>query len=242
MTAAIGLYCTLGLPEPWRPLHTPRPLIIYGASSAVGSFAIKLAQLSNIHPIIAVAGKARELVESLIDRSKGDTICDYRNGSESLVSEMREALETTGHDRVEYAFDCVSDKEKKSHTNILQLLDPKGQISLILDFDRKDFPESMTVTRSTVRWVHQDINTYPGVGCDPRAEHSLTDSVTGCREFAHIMFRFFSRGLEKGFLKGHPYEVSTGGLGGIERALNNLKSEKASGMKYVFQIADTPGV
>ena len=242
MTAAVGLYCTLGLPEPWRPLHVSRPLIIYGASGAVGSFAIQLAQLSNIHPIIAVAGKAREHVEKLIDRSKGDTICDYRNGDDSLVAEMRESLKTTGHDRVEYAFDCMSDKEKGSYTNILKVLDPNGQICLILNFEPKDFPETTVATRTTVRWAHQDINTYAGVNSDPTVDHSLTDSVTGCRDFAYIMYRFFSRALEKGFLKGHPYQVSTGGLGGIQRSLDSLKSGQASGIKYVFQIADTQGL
>lgn len=35
MTAAVGLYLKLGLPEPWTPAVAPLPLIIYGASSAV---------------------------------------------------------------------------------------------------------------------------------------------------------------------------------------------------------------
>jgi NADPH2:quinone reductase len=35
MTAAVGLYVRLGLPEPWKPTTTPTPLIIYGGSGAV---------------------------------------------------------------------------------------------------------------------------------------------------------------------------------------------------------------
>jgi NADPH:quinone reductase len=35
MTAAVGLYLRLGLPEPWNVAVKPLPLIIYGASSAV---------------------------------------------------------------------------------------------------------------------------------------------------------------------------------------------------------------
>jgi NADPH:quinone reductase len=43
MTAAIGLYMRLRLPEPWHATTSPLPLIVYGASGAVGAFAIKLA-------------------------------------------------------------------------------------------------------------------------------------------------------------------------------------------------------
>ena len=242
MTAAVGLYCTLGLPEPWKPLHVSTPLVIYGASGAVGSFAIQLAQLSNIHPIIAVAGKAREHVEKLIDKSKGDRICDYRNGDDSVVAEMREALVANGCDDTQYALDCMSEKAKGSYPNILKVLAPRGQICLIQNYDPKDFPETTTHTRATVRWVHQEINTYAGLSSGPEVIHSLTDSVTGCRDFGYIMYRFFGRALEKGFLKAHPHKVVVGGLSGIQHALSDLKSGQASGVKYVFQIADTQGL
>lgn len=66
MTAAIGLYLRLGLPEPWRPATQDLPLVVYGAASAVGSYVIQLAQRSNIHPLICVAGKSRAHVEGLI--------------------------------------------------------------------------------------------------------------------------------------------------------------------------------
>ena len=136
MTAAVGIYLTLGLPEPWKPLHTGRPLIIYGASGALGSVAIQLAQLSNI-------------------------------------------------------------------------------------------------------------NTYAGMSSGPEENPNLTDSVTGGRDFGYVMYRFFGQALEKGFLKGHPHKVVIGGLGGVQTALtalNDLKSGQASGVKYIFQIADTRGV
>jgi NADPH2:quinone reductase len=35
MTAAVGLYVRLGLPEPWNAPTKPLPLIVYGASGAV---------------------------------------------------------------------------------------------------------------------------------------------------------------------------------------------------------------
>ena len=35
MTAAVGLYAKLGLPQPWSPTLTPTPLIVYGGSGSV---------------------------------------------------------------------------------------------------------------------------------------------------------------------------------------------------------------
>jgi NADPH2:quinone reductase len=66
--------------------------MIYGGSSAVGSYAIQLANRSNIHPIIAVAGRARSHVEALLDASKGDTIVDYREGDEVVIQGIKTAL------------------------------------------------------------------------------------------------------------------------------------------------------
>jgi len=64
-----------------------------------------LAQVSNIHPIIAVAGRGEAFVESLISREKGDTIVDYRNGDDAVVSGIRDALKKAGQNEVKYAFD-----------------------------------------------------------------------------------------------------------------------------------------
>ena len=63
MTAALGMHQRLGLPDPWTPATQPTPLVVYGGAAAVGSYAIKLAILANIHPIIAVAGRGEKFVE-----------------------------------------------------------------------------------------------------------------------------------------------------------------------------------
>jgi NADPH2:quinone reductase len=68
----------------------PIPLIIYGGAGAVGSFAIKLAQISNIHPLIVMAGNSIDYVESLVRKEKSDTIIDYRL-SEHRFNEGRDS-------------------------------------------------------------------------------------------------------------------------------------------------------
>lgn len=64
MTAAIGLYIRLGLPQPDAPAHTPFPIVIYGASSVVGSYAVQLAKLSNLQ-VIGIAGASKDVPTEL---------------------------------------------------------------------------------------------------------------------------------------------------------------------------------
>ncbi|KAL1602948.1 hypothetical protein SLS59_004603 [Nothophoma quercina] len=215
MTAALGMHQRLGLPEPWTPAKEPTPLVVYGGAAAVGAYAIKLAVLSNIHPIIAVAGRGEKFVEGLIDRSKGDTIVDYRKGNEAVVQGIKDALKGQ---KLWYAFDATS--EHGSYTNIVQVLEPTGNLTVVLPGKKYEgVPESVKLTTTNVGASHKDD-----------------------KDYAYVMFRYFARGLAEGFFKPHPYEVIPGGLEGVQKGLENLRDGKASGVKYVFRIGETKGI
>ena len=222
LTAAMGLYAPgkLALPPPSAPAKQKIPLLVYGASSAVGSYALQLASLSNIHPLICVAGKAQKHVESLIDRSKGDTIIDYRSGDDALVEGLKKALDGQ---KLEYAFDAVS--EKGSYVNIAAVLDPQGKCTLVLppngDWNGtyKELPSSVAQSQTNVGSVHDDQ-----------------------KELGQTYSKLFSKGLQDGSFRGHPQEVIPGGLGGVQTGLENLRDGKASAIKYVFRIAETEGL
>ena len=95
-TAGITLFRRQGLPPPWSPRSSsssPLPLIIYGASGALGAFAVKLASASNIHPIIAIAGSSSSHLVPLLDESKGDALVDYRVGAEDVKKLVKEKLD-----------------------------------------------------------------------------------------------------------------------------------------------------
>lgn len=172
-------------------------------------------------------------MKTLIDESKGDIVLDYRDGSEQLVQNLRAAVQNAGG-KVEYAFDAVSDHG--SYQNICQVLDHKtGKITLILpNKDYSDIPATIEKSVTSVGVAQ--------IGTDPDPWQKKTGMQTGNEEFAQAFFRYFSRGLQKGFFKGHPYEVVPGGLAGIQGALQNLKDGKASAVKYVFRLEDTDGV
>lgn len=224
MTAALGLYQRLGLPEPWqrnsiigKPFST-EPLVIWGAGSAVGSYALQLASKSNIHPLICIAGASTTHVQQFIDSSKGDIIIDYRPGTAHVIKEIKTHL---AGKKLTYAFDAVSDHG--SYQALSSILDSdKGRITLVLP--GKEYPEiPATITK-----------TITSVGAVHKEEED--------KDFGYIFFRYFSRALKEGWFKAHPTQVVPGGLGGIQQALTDLKDGKASAIKYVFRIEETEGV
>lgn len=233
MTAALGMYYNLRLPPPWTPTETRTPLVIYGGASAVGGFAIKLAKLSNIHPIIAVAGAGAPFVEGLIDRSKGDTIVDYRKGDAAVTSGIREAVVHAGCDEAAYAFDATT--AQNSWANIAGALAPTGSITFVLyDWQGKGLPETLKLTQTYVGAVHGAI--------DHDSKEGQAGLVVGAREFGLAWYRLLGLGLREGWMTAHPHEVVKGGLGGVGKALEDLKAGKASAVKYVVRITETEGI
>lgn len=222
MTAALGLYQRLQLPLPWRPAKTRLPLIIYGGATAVGAFAIKLAKLSNIHPIIAVAGRGIPTVERLLDPTKDDVVIDYRNGDDHVVRELSKAAAGG----CMHAFDTVS--EKSSTTNIGKVLAPGGVIATTQTDDMtgsKSDPNGATVIWTSIPSVHGE-----------------KQELQGDREFGAVFFHYIGLALADDLLRGHPYQVVPGGLDGLENALKILESNQLSATKLVLRINETSGV
>jgi NADPH2:quinone reductase len=196
-----------------------------------GAFAIKLAQASNIHPIIAVAGRGQSYVETLITRSKGDTIIDYRSGDKAVVSGIKNVLEKDGvaGTEVKYAFDAVS--EHNSYQNLSEILSTGSKISLLLpDKDFDEIPDHVAKIKTMVGIVHMDVSSPAFLG---------VAGLAGGKDFGFIFSRLFSRGLQEGWFTGHPYEVIPGGLNGVEQGLRNYKAGVNSATKYIFKIEDT---
>lgn len=235
MTAALSLYKLQGLPAPWFPRTSsapPIPLIIYGASSSLGSFAIKLAKLSNIHPIIAICGSSQSYVKTLLDPSKNDAVIDYREGVDAMKVAVEEAL---GGLRAYHALDAIS--SKGTWIPLSQMLAPGGQVSVVSGanrYDDSDIPSGVEFMYTYVGMVHSGayVPTMPKQPADKEA-------VESAPEFARVMFRYLSHALAKGTFEGHPFEVIPGGLGGVENGLRELKKGNAKGRKFVYRISET---
>ncbi|PGH15766.1 hypothetical protein AJ79_02146 [Helicocarpus griseus UAMH5409] len=221
LTAAVSLHANHRLPTPWTPAREPIPFVIYGASTAVGSFAIKLACNSNIHPIIAIAGKGAHYVEKLIDRSKGDTIVDYRGGAEATIKGITSGVQQAGHSAARHALDCVVTEH--SVDVLKKSLASDGHYDCVLPNNELDTsPLKKTVTNVGSTHGMPGYESNKGLG--------------------FVISRYFARALQLNEFSGHPYEVRPGGLEGVEQAMKDLKDGKASAVKYIFRIADTPGI
>lgn len=213
LTAAVGLFRHLALPQPWgSPTTKPTPLVIYGAASAVGIYAVQLAARAGIHPLICVAGNSQDHVKTFLDESKGDTVIDYRAGDDAVVKGIKEAAKGA---ELLYAYDAVS--EKGSDVNLTKALSPGAVFTTVLPTkSEENQPEGIAVKRTMVGSVHAEDN-----------------------DLGFVYMRYFAKGLKEGWFKGQRQEVVPGGLGGVQTGLENLKAGKANAVKYVFRIEDT---
>ncbi|PWY65980.1 GroES-like protein [Aspergillus heteromorphus CBS 117.55] len=222
LTSAISLHHHLSLPLPWSPTAaTTRqtPLVIYGASTAVGAFAIKFAAHSNIHPIIAIAGKGSTYVETLLDGSLGDKVIDYRHGADATIAAVKSALQPGGL-AVRHALDTIVSEDS---TAVLRgVIAPGGNINSVLPSAPDVSPGVPSVTY--VSSAHQ-------VG-----------GADDCRELCGAFCSWFTGALGSGRFSGHPVQVKPGGLEGVQGAMEDLKEGRASAVKFVFRVGETPGL
>lgn len=237
-TSACALFQELELPEPWSLLAkaagkvgTKCPLVIYGASTATGDFAIKLAAAANIHPIITVGSKRSELLKPFLDESKGDVIIDYTAypTEDELIHAIKEAVKRGGapDGRCWKAYDTVTDDETiRLVTKVIAgPPDDAGRrpkmtnIGLKTDVEGTD--PSVDVVYTMVGRVHSE---------------DENDKLFGVTWGAA-----FSRGLREGWFTGHPYVIGKNGLEGLSEGLNSLKSGKIRAQKFLTRPSETPG-
>lgn len=211
------------------PANTSTAVVIYGASTAVGTYAIKFAARSNLHPIIAIAGKGRSMVEGLLDASKGDVIIDYREGNETMARKIREALHVQGQLSVAHALDCIA--EPNTLELLADVIEPKGHATFVLH--ERDYNLVAKTLRTSITYVgyvhtgafHAEANQGINYTPDGRGE-----------DFGYVFTRLISKGLQDGWLAPHPHEVIPDGLNGLSGALKNLRDGKISASKYVIRM------
>jgi len=220
MTTSWALFRALSLPTPWSPASVPHPLIVYGGSTTLGAFAIKLAVLANIHPIIAIAGQGSPYVSTLLSSERGDKVFDYREGEEKLAQSVQSAL---GEAQAYHAVDAVG--EASCVAFLRKFVADSGKIALSLPISEEGNESGTRVATELVSSVavHQTFGSPP----------------PGGMEFGYMMSRYFTYALQQGLLKGHPYEVVAGGLDGVQGALERLKAGTVSAKKLVVRVAET---
>ncbi|SCO92550.1 related to zeta-crystallin / quinone reductase (NADPH) [Fusarium oxysporum] len=237
MTAGLALFQRLGLPELWVRREKPQkktPLLIYGAGTVVGLYTVQLAKQAGIHPVIAIAGRSKEYVQTLIDPGSGDTVLDYRDGLDNVLEQARTVL---GGESLYHALDCVAGNGSDNFIAGLINSDGSGKAQVVVVLPRSSDAAAMNLPSS--------------VGLDPLVAIPESVSVKWSNmpnihsqesEFAFVFLRYLGRAVAQGRVKAIPQEVIPGGLDGIPAALRKLKAGANSASKYVTRIADTASV
>ncbi|CAK7240721.1 MAG: hypothetical protein STHCBS139747_002168 [Sporothrix thermara] len=250
VTSVFALYKDLQLPQPWQPRRDddpPLPLVIYGASTAIGAFAVQLARRSNIHPIVGIAGASKNLVLDLLGdgvEKYGDAVVDYRGASEAdLVAAVRQAVDTAVATKHYPGYKNDRDGRPAEPLLITRAYDPMsyegGYITLAKILQGPDARLATVAPRFAYKELEGRAEplhlgkTFAGLAFGDDAAD---------RDLAYVYLRYVARGLHEGWFRGHPHEVVPGGLNGIKKALEDLKAGKAHGVKYVLRIADTEGL
>jgi NADPH2:quinone reductase len=223
MTAAVALWRELGIPHPWARGQR-EGIIIYGAGSTVGLFGVKLAKLSGMSPIIAVAGNdaSRKLVASLLDTGKGDSVVDYRQGEEATVEAIGAAV---GSAKVRLALDAISSGATESLLGrVLDKSNGNTRIATVLPLNAEDETEGVTRSFTISPLIFGDVK-----------EAGMP--IGANRWLGATIIKFIEMAVADGSLKGHPYEIVEGGLHGVEKGLKLLQAGSVKGpVKYVYKV------
>ena len=161
-----------------------RPLLVYGASSALGCYVIQLAKATaGVGPIIAVAGGSSAHVAGFLDLNGegGDTLLDYRVGTGEWDAAARKAMAGL---ELKHAVDCVSSGQ--TWVPLVELVGKGGVVSVVSGSRKYDEPE---VEKSGAKIVYTYVGTVhdgkykPGMPCQPSKEEAEGD-VAFAEKFA----------------------------------------------------------
>ncbi|KAJ5564293.1 hypothetical protein N7513_000535 [Penicillium frequentans] len=155
MTAADALYNIFELPLPSPPNGgqasiSEGPLLIWGASSSVGSCDLQFAAASGCYPIFVTASTRRH--EDL--KKLGATRCfDY--ASPLVLQEMREELEAFQSGSIQYAIDAVgADPNPLAADGVESILSPNAKLLSVVIRPDKKFQMPTAIP-------HQDFRIHP---------------------------------------------------------------------------------
>ncbi|GAA5892344.1 zinc-binding alcohol dehydrogenase family protein [Sporobolomyces salmoneus] len=218
ITAVIGLYLRLRLPEPGSPLpEDAKTICVYGCSSTVGVYVTQLAK-KNGHKVVGVAGASIELAESY----GADEVIDYRGKS---ADQLAEEISKADGGKIHYIYDATVEHGAFEASTKALGKNGGGRYTHVLPISEeqaKSLPEGVT--------AHLEMcdAAYKG----PKEEQEL------CEKY----FDLLGQWLEKGEFRPQRLEILPGGLEGVKEGLRRLKEGEVRGQKLVLRIADTPGL
>lgn len=137
-TAAQAMFQRLGLPEPLSGRKdsddgSAVPLLVNGATSSVGLYAVQLAKLAGLYVIATGSARNHALLEAL----GADAVVDYADAA------WPEKVRELSRDGLQHAFDCVSEPETTAAVARALSSARGGHVLCILPRKTAELPEAL---------------------------------------------------------------------------------------------------
>ncbi|KAI1254777.1 hypothetical protein MGN70_003792 [Eutypa lata] len=203
---------------PDAPAKEPWPVLVYGASTSIGTIAIQLLRLAGLFPIAICSPRNFELVR---DRGAG-AVFDY--AEPGAAEQVR--LCTGG--RLRYALDCIADTESVAFCHAAIGRTGGRYACLEVCPDELRTRRSVKVELVMALEVFGEELALPGAYFRPRGGKA--------RDVAASLFPIFQTLLDSLKIRPHPVAIVPGGFVRIPDSIRLLKSGKVSGKKLVALI------
>ncbi|KAI6085896.1 zinc-binding dehydrogenase family oxidoreductase [Hypoxylon rubiginosum] len=205
-------------PCPDSPAQEPIPVLVYGGSTATGTMAIQLLRLSNLDPIATCSPRNFDMVKGY----GAATVFDYSQ------PDTAERIRKHTGGQLSYALDCITDRD--SVGCCYASIGRTGGRYVCLELCAQELQTRRAVKANfpiAYEIFGEDIQLSGGY---ERKGNRKT------RADAVNWFNMLQGLLDEGKLRTHPLQVLTGGLDGIPKGLDLLKSGAVSGKKLVVLI------
>ncbi|KAI1289046.1 zinc-binding dehydrogenase [Xylaria venustula] len=223
-TAVQALFQRLGLPEPSKPATSAFPVLISGGTSSVGLYAVQLAKLAGLYVIATGSKQNHDLLTSL----GADAVVDYKDAA--WPQKVREL----SHDKLQHAFDCISEKE--TTVAVAEALSPTkgGHIVCILPRKSSELPEGSTKVKVESTIVYTVFGDPLELGKAPF--DNWGGPTPQDRKFWEKYLSMLPQYIESGKIKSNPSRV-LGGLDAISEGFTLQQEGKVRAEKLVYKIA-----
>lgn len=222
-TAVQALFQRLQLPEPSKPAKSAFPILINGGTSSVGKYAVQLAKMAGLFVIATASKRNHELLKQL----GADATIDYND------ADWVDQVKKVSHENLEYAFDCISEKE--TTPVVAQCMSPTkgGHLMCILPRKTTELPEEL---QSKVRVESTIAYTVFGRPIKYGEFDNHGGETPADKAFWEKYLALLPEYLESGRVK--PNKVKEfGGLEDIPKGFELHAQGKVSAEKLVYKIA-----
>ncbi|KAJ0419156.1 GroES-like protein [Aspergillus carlsbadensis] len=217
-TIGQALYQTLGLALPTQPIQDATPILIYGGSTATGTLAIQFAKLSGYQVFTTCSPHNFDLVRSL----GADAVFDY-NDPESAAQIRKQT-----NNSLKLVLDCISLPASVAFADKALSTEGGEYLSLL--------PAQIERLNVNSRFILVYTSLGEAFSFGDTSFPAKPEDFEHAKKFTQVAQAL----LDLGKIKAHPSTVGKDGLRGVLEGIDLLRTNKVSGVKLVYNVAETP--